>query len=400
MSIEQWVRRRRWLVDGLFALALAVLALPISASAILGGSWARAPAIAAVAALVAGHAAIAVRRTAPLVAFGVIGAVAGLLAALPDVEPGGFSPLLVPSIVVFPVALYSVAAWSPRRASRLALAASGAGCVLVVVRLWGADYLTLSQPGLAGRDDPIRSWPLFLALAVVGTVLVPWALGRYRRLRIRYAYEVQARARRDERARIAREMHDVVAHSLSVMVTQAEGGRMMARKDPAGALPVLETVAHAGRQAMDDMRSLLQALDDREPAAVAPQPGLDDLPALIGRVRQSGLQVSLTERGDRLGLSGAGELAAYRITQEALTNVLKHAGAEAGAEVCLDWRTDELHITVRNGPGRRPAVTGGRGLSGMSERVAVLGGTLTAGAVDDGGFRVAATLPSSSGRMP
>jgi signal transduction histidine kinase len=187
-------------------------------------------------------------------------------------------------------------------------------------------------------------------------------------------------------------MHDVVAHSLSVMVTQAEGGRMMARKDPAVALPVLETVARTGQQAMGDMRSLLRALD--EPAAAGtPQPGLNDLPDLIGRVRQSGLRVSLTEQGNRRAMTGAGELAAYRITQEALTNVLKHAGAEASAEVSLDWRPGRLHLTVRNGPGRASTpVTGGRGLTGMSERVAVLGGTLTAGPEDDGGFRVTATF--------
>jgi signal transduction histidine kinase len=291
------------------------------------------------------------------------------------------------------VVLYSVAAWRPHRVSRLALAASGAGCVLVVARLWGADYLTLAQPGLADRDHPVRSWPLFLVLAVAGTVLLPWALGRYRRLRLQYAMELQSRARREERARIAREMHDVVAHSLSVMVIQAEGGRMMARKDPAVALPVLETVARTGQQAMGDMRSLLRALD--EPAAAGtPQPGLNDLPDLIDRVRQSGLRVSLIEHGGRRGLTGAGELAAYRITQEALTNVLKHAGADASAEVSLDWRPGLLHLTVRNGPGRRPmpTVTGGRGLTGMSERVAVLGGTLTAGPEHDGGFRVAATF--------
>jgi len=341
MSIEQWIRGRRWLVDALFAAALALLALPPSAGVILGSSWAPGWEITAVAALVAGHAAVAGRRIAPVVAFGVAGAVVVVLLTLPDVEPGGFSPILVPSVVVFPVVLYSVAAWRPHRVARLALAASGAGCVLVVARLWGADYLTLAQPGLADRDHPVRSWPLFLVLAVAVTVLLPWALGRYRRLRLQYAMELQSRARREERARIAREMHDVVAHSLSVMVTQAEGGRMMARKDPAVALPVLETVARTGQQAMGDMRSLLRALD--EPAAAGtPQPGLNDLPDLIGRVRQSGLRVSLTEHGGRRGLTGAGELAAYRITQEALTNVLKHAGPEASAEVSLDWRPGRL----------------------------------------------------------
>jgi signal transduction histidine kinase len=415
MSIEQWVRPRRWLVDGLFAGAVAVLALPVSAGVIWGGSWPRGLQVVAVAALAIGHAAVAVRRIAPLVAFGVAGAVMLLLITLPDVGPGGgvdaFVPLLVPSVVVFPVVLYSVAAWRPQRTARLALAASGAGSVLVVVRLWGADYLTLTQPGLTDRADPVRSWPLFLVLAVVGTVLAPWALGRYRWLRTQYVRELEARARREEhereenarraareeRTRIAREMHDVVAHSLSVMVSQAEGGRMMARKDPAAAVPVLETVARTGQEAMGDMRGLLRALDDHEPAQVAPpQPGLTDLPALFGRVRRAGLAVDSAERGERLRLSAAGELAAYRVVQEALTNVLKHAGADAGTHVRLDWQADGLHLTVRNGPGGRSAAAtaGGRGLVGMTERVALLGGTLTAGPAGDGGFEVTAVLPA------
>ena len=415
MSIEQWLRQRRWLVDGLFAVAVAVLALPISAGVIWDGSWPRGLRVVAVAALVIGHAAVAVRRIAPLAAFGVAGAVMLVLVALPDLDTGGgveaFVPILVPSVVVFPVVLYSVAAWCPQRIARLALAASGAGCVLVVVRLWGAEYLTLTEPGLTDRADPVRSWPLFLVLAVVGTVLVPWVLGRYRWLRTQYVRELEARAEREEqdrrenarraareeRTRIAREMHDVVAHSLSVMVSQAEGGRMMARKDPAAALPVLETVARTGQEAMGDMRGLLRALDDRDPAQVdPPQPGLNDLPELIGRVRRAGPAVELTERGDRLRLSAAGELAAYRVVQEALTNVLKHAGADAGIRVCLDWQADRLHLTVRNSPGgRSTAVTGGgRGLAGMTERVALLGGTLQAGPVDGGGFEVTAVLPA------
>ncbi|HEX5204926.1 MAG TPA: histidine kinase [Actinoplanes sp.] len=413
-SVEQWIRRRRWLVDGVFAAAVAVLTLPISAGVILDSSWPRALRVVTVAALAIGHAAVAVRRTAPRATFGVAGAVMLLLVALPGVEAGGvgpFAPVLVPSVVIFPIALYSVAAWCPRRVARLALALSGAGAALVVARLWGADYLTLTEPGLTDPADPVRSWPLFLVLAVLATVLAPWALGRYRRLRRSYLLELEERARReaedrrenarraarDERVRIAREMHDVVAHSLSVMVTQAEGGRLMARKDPAAAVPVLETVARAGQEAMGDMRQLLRALDDHDAApADAAQPGLDDLAELIDRVRQAGPAVRVTERGERRRLGAAGELAAYRVVQEALTNVLKHAGPEAEASVCLDWQPDALRLTVRNGPGRGPvlAAPGGRGLPGLTERLALLGGTLTAAANGDGGFRVDAVLPA------
>ena len=177
-------------------------------------------------------------------------------------------------------------------------------------------------------------------------------------------------------------MHDVVAHSLSVMVSQAEGGRLMAQRDPSVTVPVLETVARVGQEAMRDMRSLLQALHEDEPPGIkTPQPGLGELPHLLDRVRGAGLSVTYAETGDRLGLGGAGELAAYRVTQEALTNVLKHAGGDGSAQVRLDWQPGRLCLTIRNDPGRetpRP-VSGGRGVSGMTERVAVLGGRLTAG---------------------
>ena len=145
------------------------------------------------------------------------------------------------------------------------------------------------------------------------------------------------------------------------------------------------------------MRCLLQALHEGEPPGIqTPQPGLGELPHLLERVRGVGLSVSYTETGDRLGLSGAGELAAYRVTQEALTNVLKHAGGDGTADVRLDWQPTRLDLTIRNSPGReKPTpVRGGRGVSGMTERVAVLGGRLTAGPVEDGSFMVRASIPT------
>ncbi len=310
-------------------------------------------------------------------AFVLVSAVMLLLLVMPALDVAGaedpFAPILLPSTLVFPVVLYSVAAWCQPRTSRLALAGAGVGSLLVLARLWGADYLTVTQPGLATRDDPVRSLPLFVALGVVAAVVLPWGLGRYRRLRAQYVIELEERARREEqdrvesarhaaaeeRTRIAREMHDVVAHSLSVMVSQAEGGRLMAQRDPSVTLPVLETVARVGQEAMRDMHSLLQALHEDEPPGIqTPQPGLGELPHLLERVRGVGLSVSYTETGDRLGLSGAGELAAYRVTQEALTNVLKHAGGDGTAQVRLDWQPGAPLPDHSQRPGQRDAAPG------------------------------------------
>ena len=414
-TLESWIRRRPWFADGLFAVLLAAVVLPMTVPAIGGSSWSLTLKILVISAVVLAHACISVRRVAPVPAFVLVSAVMLLLLVMPALDVAGaedtFAPILLPSTLVFPVVLYSVAAWCQPRTSRLALAGAGVGSLLVLARLWGADYLTVTQPGLATRDDPVRSLPLFVALGVVAAVVLPWGLGRYRRLRAQYVIELEERARREEqdrvesarlaaaeeRTRIAREMHDVVAHSLSVMVSQAEGGRLMAQRDPSVTLPVLETVARVGQEAMRDMHSLLQALHEDEPPGIqTPQPGLGELPHLLERVRGVGLSVSYTETGDRLGLSGAGELAAYRVTQEALTNVLKHAGGDGTAQVRLDWQPGRLCLTIRNDPGSetpRP-VSGGRGVSGMTERVAVLGGRLTAGPVEDGAFMVKAAIPT------
>ena len=416
-ALELWIRRRPWVADGVFAALLAAVVLPMTVTPITGSSWSLSLKVIAVCAVLLAHACVTVRRVAPRSAFGVVSAVMLLLLVWPDLDVAGaddsFAPILLPSVVVFPIALYSVAAWCTPRTSVLALATAGAGTVLVLARLWGADYLTVTQPGLASRDDPVRSVPLFMAIGMVAAVVLPWGLGRYRRLRAHYVTELEERARREEQDRvesarlaaqeertlIAREMHDVVAHSLSVMVSQAEGGRLMAQRDPSVVVPVLETVARTGQEAMRDMRSLLHALhNDAGAEDTSPQPGLAELPGLIERVEGSGLRVTYAETGDPLWVSGAGELAAYRVTQEALTNVLKHAGSDGSAQVRLDWQPGRLYLTIRNDPGRETPcpVRGGRGLSGMTGRVAVLGGTLTAGPIEGRGFMVRAAIPTLS----
>ena len=210
------------------------------------------------------------------------------------------------------------------------------------------------------------------------------------------AASTRALAASDERARIAREMHDVVAHSLSIVVAQADGGRFAAAKDPAAATRALETVAEVGRSALAEMRSLLGVLRDTDTDAdLSPQPSLDDIPALISSVRDGGLEVSFVTTGTPHPLPIGAGLAAYRIVQEALTNVLKHAGPKVTAYVQFRWLADALEISVSDdgrGAAARPAA-GGTGLAGMRERATLFGGTLSAGPKRGGGYVVRARLP-------
>jgi signal transduction histidine kinase len=202
-----------------------------------------------------------------------------------------------------------------------------------------------------------------------------------------------------ERARIARELHDIIAHHLSVVVLHAAGARACGRADPA----TLEEIEHSGRQALTETRRLFGVLrEPGEETGRAPQPGISELPALAGSLRAAGLEVSLSIDGDHTALPPAVNVSAYRIVQEALTNVLKHAGP-ARAEVTVGCADSAVTIEVTDdGPGNpaSPAVTGagevggGQGLAGMRERVAVFGGDLRAGPRPGGGFTVCARLPA------
>jgi signal transduction histidine kinase len=195
-----------------------------------------------------------------------------------------------------------------------------------------------------------------------------------------------------ERARIARELHDIIAHHLSVVVLHAAGARAAGRADPA----TLEEIEHSGRQALTETRRLFGVLrDPDEQTGRAPQPGISELPALVGSLCATGLEVSLSLDGDYTELPPALNVSAYRIVQEALTNVLKHAGP-ARAEVTVGRAGSAVTIEVTDdGPGNPTAVApgGGQGLAGMRERVAMFGGDLRAGPRPGGGFTVCARLP-------
>jgi signal transduction histidine kinase len=207
----------------------------------------------------------------------------------------------------------------------------------------------------------------------------------------------------EERARIARELHDVVAHSVSVMVVQAGAARRVLARDPGRSVEALGAVEATGREALAEMRRLLGIL---RPAATdrAPTPSLSDLDALAERFRAAGLHVELDVAGEPGPLPAGVDLCAYRVVQEALTNAVKHAGT-GRARVAVRWEADSVEVEVANRSGRRtPAAlagtSGGHGLMGMRERVALCGGELEAGAADRDRFVVRARLPREHAAVP
>ncbi|MGZ8736900.1 MAG: sensor histidine kinase [Nocardioides sp.] len=239
--------------------------------------------------------------------------------------------------------------------------------------------------------------------AVFGTFFVggPWAAGlaiRLRRDRERTLIEENELAVARERARIARELHDVVAHAISVTVVQARGGRAMLGRDEDAVRRALDAIEQTNTAALSDMRRLLAVLRDTDGPAegrAAPQPSLANLDLLVEQVRGAGLPVEVEVAGDGSAVPPGVDLSAYRIVQEALTNVIKHAGPGARARVRVAYSAYDLEVTVTDDGSGRGNTTdgGGHGLAGIRERVAVVGGRVEAGPSPDGGFAVAAHLP-------
>jgi signal transduction histidine kinase len=294
-----------------------------------------------------------------------------------------------PFTFVLFAAAYSLGAYaSPRRATAGLVAAAA---VVAGISHNGGLGLAFSSPdgGSAG---------VALSLLQLVAFLLAGILARARRQAVSMAARSTALQRQAEqaaaaeRARIARELHDIIAHHLSVVVLHAAGARACGRADPV----TLEEIEHSGRQALTETRRLFGVL--REPdgeTGRAPQPGIGELPALAGSLRAAGLEVSLSVDGDHAALPPAVSVSAYRIVQEALTHVLKHAGP-ARAEVTVGCADSAVTIEViDDGPGHPapPAPTGGQGLAGMRERVALFNGDLRAGPRPGGGFTVWARLP-------
>jgi signal transduction histidine kinase len=243
---------------------------------------------------------------------------------------------------------------------------------------------------------------LWLSLPLTGIFAISAASAR-RAEQVRVAEErarrTEAEAERaiqEERSRITRELHDVLAHSVSVMTVQASAVRRLLTPEQEREREALRTVEETGRQALSEMRRMLGIMrtEEEEVPSLAPQPGLKTLPALVEQVRQSGLPVELTVEGEPVLLAAGVDLSAYRIVQEALTNTLKHAGRPAHAWVAVRYVGDDVEIEVAD-DGRNDGVSdgAGHGLVGMRERVALCGGELRSGPRPGGGFRISARLP-------
>lgn len=318
--------------------------------------------------LAGAHVPLIWRRKAPSTVFWAV--YAYTVATTPFGIDGAYQ-LIVPM-----VALYAVARQRPWR--HLAPALGGIGAVVV------ASALFEDTPGSA-------------LIAVVSVAVAVTLLGLTVRTRAAWAEEVRARIRRGERERIAREMHDIVAHNLAVMIALADGASLTVPTAPDRAAEAMRNAAATGREALSEMRRLLGVLrTDEESRVDTPQPGLADLPGLVDRVRASGVDTTLDWDGAE-GTCGRGPgLALYRIAQEALTNTIKHAGPEARAVVRLRCTAERADLEVHDdGDGRiaAPGSTAGHGIPGMRERAAFYGGDVEAGPASAGaGWRVRAWL--------
>lgn len=313
---------------------------------------------------------LAWRRRYPMAVFVVISAV-GFVQWLAGPELYGD--------LAFLIALYTVIAHEPRRAA-------------VVVTLAVATLaLGLGTYRWVAHSDASAA----SMIALMGMVGLPVALGVIVRMRRRAAVSLRDAATRAERERIAGEMHDVVTHNLTVMVALADGARLSFGRDRAAAEAAMSQVARTGRDALSEMRRLLGVVrDDREDAPLRPQPDLDDLDVLAESVRAAGLDVHLDVRLNDEPPAGLA-LTAYRIVQEALTNVLKHAPGATKAEVIVVRDVDTLEIKVGNDGVVPPAQNAGsgRGLVGMNERAELHRGSVEAGPDGAGGWLVRARLP-------
>lgn len=350
--------------------------------------------------------ALAFRRASPLIALGIV-----WVAAITQIA---LQLHVITADVAILVVLYATAAYGGRITRWAGLASAGLGAVVA------AGYLTLSRYGpdslevLFEQGDLAGAVTNFVTLFVAsaGVLGLAWTLGflvrtwrraRVSRSRAAAAIEDQRTAERNvvveqERNRIARDMHDVVAHSLAVVIAQADGARYAKASDPTAVDTALTTIAATAREALGDVRILLAQL--REDEAGGPQPVLADLPRLLDQLRSAGLAIAWSETGTPLPLGSGGQLAVYRIVQEALTNALRHG--QPGTEVAgsLAWDDAGITVTVENAVPSEDAAAHeqagvGHGLPGMRERALLAGGTLAL-ETPPGRFRVTAHIPATA----
>jgi signal transduction histidine kinase len=368
-----------------------------------------------------------VRRRWPLAALILAGAgAAGHQLDLNQTYRAGGGLAAQPIDLAVLIILFTVAGHArTRRASAIALGtvlvgAYAAACVAVAlhpnatgtpepVSAGGVDQLRwiLTQPiASGGREGMALSSQLIVLMSmVVAFVLGDSVRGRREQVRIleqraedlqREQQQRAALATAAERARITRELHDVIAHSLSVMVAQAQAAVAAQQRHPERTTRAMQEVVTVGRASLADMRRLLGMPGPSVANGREPQPGLGALPALVDRVRATGIPVRLDIHGEPAALPASVDLSAYRIVQEALTNTLKHAGTGARATVSLDYQAEHIGIEVSDDGAGRPVATPaehGNGLRGIAERVSLLGGELTVGPATQRGFLVRARLP-------
>jgi signal transduction histidine kinase len=298
------------------------------------------------------------------------------------------------------VALYAISVYGEVRFSRIALGVGGLGVLMAVARYY---------------DNADWRQQITMMVALGALVFGVWASGERRRTRGLYVAQLEERAAQlernrdreaalavsNERTRIAREIHDVVAHGLSIMIVQADGGLYAADASPVQAKKALATIGDTGRASLTEMRKMLGLLKqdtqpDLDPNQPRPQPGISSLPELIENVRQAGLDVEYSVSGQPRDLPALLGLTAYRIVQEGLTNTLKHAGPGARTCVALDYGREMLTVVVIDdgrGAAVAPSTDPGHGLVGMRQRASISGGTVNAGPKAGGGYEVVARLP-------
>ncbi|WDZ90609.1 sensor histidine kinase [Nocardiopsis sp. HUAS JQ3] len=385
---QGWLRRHEMLVD---AISVAPFLLLYAGTILNYAAIEQAPVPPRLPIALALLLPLAWRRTYPAPVFAVIAAAAAVQLGL------GIGPFSADLAVV--IALYTVAVRCGWAWALTALGTIEVGLVLALVRFPYSDW-----------DD----WRTFAAYTFL--ILLCWVSGLYMKVRRRYYLGLEERTRRlererearaqaavaEERERIAREMHDVVAHNLSVIVVQAEGASYAIGYDTDRAKGALETIAATGRAALAEVRGIVGVLREGE-EEYAPQPGLNELDQVVERVRAAGLPVEFTITGNQRPLTRGVEMAAYRVVQEALTNTIKHAGPSVRrVQVHLGYGSHVLDLRVLDdgrGESAQQAAENGRGngLIGMRERVSVYGGSLQTGPRAEGGFEVAATLPLRPG---
>ncbi|WP_259346137.1 sensor histidine kinase [Curtobacterium sp. ME26] len=392
--------RSQVVTDVVTAAALGLLVVVVAARGLDGPLWWLA---------VLGFAtALAFRRLSPGLALGIAWVVAVFQMAtgqVPTVADAFIAPIM-----------YTTSAYGSGRVRAAGLVSAIGGSVVAALYMGVSDYR--QRVGIATASTPLQEsaqlTASFFAIVLL-VLLLPWLAGLVVRTRrsASLSREAQLVAERDaaradravaveqERVRIARDMHDIVAHSLAVVIAQADGARYALKADPAIADQALGTISSTARAALGDVRELLGAL--RHEQGTTPTPEVDDIETLVDDMRDVGLDVRVEREGDPSGLPTTTQLAVYRIVQESLTNAWKHGEPGTPVHASLVYRPDTVEIAVVNrcaddgspGPGT------GHGLIGMRERVAMTGGTMTAGPRGDD-FSVAVRMPAvpASGQMP